>query len=106
MEQVLKMLEAMVSQGEAQFKCGDDYATFNKNFIERAREVLDQVKEMPTSQQLMNAVKEVKTDDRIDTITSLNIRSYLLGYVGCLQGESIGKTIDSIKLMTHRDITI
>lgn len=109
MNKLIQMLEEMVSQGEAQFKCGDKYATFSKHFIARARLVLDQVKEMPTSQQLLKAAKEAKeakADDRIDEIISMTIRSYLLGYVGCLEGEGIGKTIDSIKLMTNKDITI
>jgi len=55
MNKLREMLEAMVSQGEAQFKCGDDYATFNKNFIERAREVLDQCPDVDA--EISNAIR-------------------------------------------------
>lgn len=55
MNNVIEMLEAMVSQGEAQFKCGDKYATFNLQAIVRAREVLDQCPDVGV--EISNAIR-------------------------------------------------
>ncbi len=41
LSQALDRLQAVISQAEAQFKVGDRHATFNKNFIENLKKVVD-----------------------------------------------------------------
>ena len=105
METVIEMLEAMVSQGEAQFKCGDKYATFTRQAIVQAREVLDQRKNAMTFSQANDAIKKICDNTLLDSLEKFQASTYLVGYEGGRLGDSVEKSQQILSKLVGKTIT-
>jgi len=104
MDKLREMLEAMVSQGEAQFKCGDEYATFNKRFIERARLVLDNHKPMGVQDACKISIA-VLTDISIPSSKSMLVSAYMVGQADANLAFTTEQVKDSIQKLVGQKVT-